>query len=64
MALAVRNRMLPIVAGGTGLWSFLHIEDAASAAFAALEGGAGIYNIADDEPALVRDWVMCHRIAL
>jgi nucleoside-diphosphate-sugar epimerase len=56
-AQAARKRMLPIVAGGTGLWSFLHIEDAASAALAALEGKAGIYNIADDEPALVRDWV-------
>jgi 2-alkyl-3-oxoalkanoate reductase len=54
---AVRKRMIPIVAGGTGLWSFLHIEDAASAALAALEGKAGIYNIADDEPALVRDWI-------
>jgi 2-alkyl-3-oxoalkanoate reductase len=57
MVQAVRKGMLPIVAGGTGLWSFLHIEDAASAALAALEGKAGIYNIADDEPALVRDWV-------
>ena len=57
MVQAVRKRMLPIVAGGTGLWSFLHIEDAASATLAALEGKAGIYNIADDEPALVRDWI-------
>lgn len=57
MTQAARKRKLPIVAGGTGLWSFLHIEDAASAALAALEGKAGIYNIAGDEPALVRDWI-------
>jgi 2-alkyl-3-oxoalkanoate reductase len=57
MAQAARKRMLPVVAGGTGVWSFLHIEDAASAALAALEEGAGIYNVADDEPALVRDWI-------
>lgn len=57
MEQAARKRKLPIVAGGTGLWSFLHIEDAASAALAALEGKAGIYNIAGDEPALVHDWI-------
>jgi len=57
IAQAARKRTLPIVAGGTGLWSFLHIEDAASAALAALEGKAGVYNIAGDEPALVRDWI-------
>ena len=57
IAEAVRRRMLPIVAGGTGLWSFLHIYDAASAALAALHCKAGIYNVADDEPALVRDWI-------
>ena len=57
MVQAVRKRMLPIVAGGTGVWSFLHVEDAAHAAVAALHGEAGIYNIADDEPALVRDWI-------
>ena len=57
MAQAARKRMLPIVAGGTGLWSFLHVQDAASAALAALAGRAGIYNIAGDEPAPVRDWI-------
>lgn len=57
MAQAVRKRMLPIVANGEGLWSFLHIDDAASAAVAALHCKAGIYNVADDEPALVRDWI-------
>lgn len=54
----VRRRRLPIVGGGAGIWSFLHIDDAASAAVAAAEGGPqGIYNIVDDEPAAVRDWL-------
>jgi nucleoside-diphosphate-sugar epimerase len=57
MAQAARKRMLPVVAAGTGWWSFLHVEDAASAALAALTRGAGVYNIADDEPAQVRDWI-------
>ncbi len=57
MAEAVVKRKLPIVGGGEGVWSFLHIEDAASAAVAALHCNGGIYNIADDRPALVRDWV-------
>lgn len=57
MAKAVAKRMLPIVGGGGGVWSFLHVEDAASAAVAALRCNGGIYNVADDHPALVRDWV-------
>jgi nucleoside-diphosphate-sugar epimerase len=57
IAEAVKKRMLPIVAGGSGLWSFLHVDDAASATLAALHGEPGIYNVADDEPALVRDWI-------
>ena len=52
-----RRRMLPILGDGGGVFSFLHVEDAASAAVAALIRGQGIYNIADDEPAAVRDWV-------
>jgi nucleoside-diphosphate-sugar epimerase len=57
MADAVRKRMLPIVGGGTGVWSFLHVEDAAVATVAALDAPAGIYNVVDDEPALTRDWI-------
>ena len=54
----VRKRQFPIVGGGTGIWSFIHIEDAATATVAAVEGGtAGIYNIADDEPAPVSEWL-------
>jgi nucleoside-diphosphate-sugar epimerase len=53
----IRKRQLPIVGGGTGVWSFIHIEDAAAATVAAVEGGpAGIYNVVDDEPAPVSEW--------
>jgi nucleoside-diphosphate-sugar epimerase len=53
----LRKRRLPIVGGGTGVWSFIHIEDAAAATVAAVEGGpAGIYNVVDDEPAPVSEW--------
>jgi nucleoside-diphosphate-sugar epimerase len=57
MAEAARRRMLPIVAGGTGVWSFIHVDDAAAATIAAIVAPGGVYNIADDEPALVRDWI-------
>ncbi len=50
----IRRRRLPIVGGGTGIWSFVHIDDAAAATVAAVERGEpGIYNIVDDEPAPV-----------
>ena len=52
-----RARMLPVVGGGGGIFSFLHVDDAASAAIAGLEHGSGIYNIADDDPAAGRDWI-------
>ncbi len=54
----VRKRKMPILGEGTGVWSFIHISDAASATVAAVERGApGIYNVTDDEPAPVRDWL-------
>jgi nucleoside-diphosphate-sugar epimerase len=52
-----RARMLPIVGSGAGIFSFLHVTDAAKAAIAALERGDGVYNITDDEPAAARDWI-------
>jgi nucleoside-diphosphate-sugar epimerase len=52
-----RARMLPIVGSGAGIFSFLHVDDAATAAIAALERGQGVYNITDDEPAAARDWI-------
>jgi nucleoside-diphosphate-sugar epimerase len=54
----VARRRLPIIGGGQGVWSFIQIDDAARATAAALSGGtSGAYNVVDDEPALVRDWV-------
>lgn len=54
----VKARKLPLVGGGTGVWSFCHIDDAASATAAALtHGAAGVYNIVDDEPAPVSEWL-------
>jgi nucleoside-diphosphate-sugar epimerase len=54
----VRKRRFPIVGDGGGIWSFVHLDDAATATALALERGApGIYNIVDDEPAPVREWL-------
>ena len=54
----IRKRKVPIIGDGAGIWSFLHIRDAAAATVAALERGApGIYNVVDDEPASVADWL-------
>jgi nucleoside-diphosphate-sugar epimerase len=53
-----RRRRFPIVGGGGGIWSFIHILDAARATIAAISRGApGIYNIVDDEPARVSTWL-------
>lgn len=52
-----RQRMLPIVGSGGGVFSFVHVDDAAYAAVVAVEQGDGVYNIVDDDPALVRDWI-------
>ena len=55
---AVRKRQFPIVGDGGGVMSFIHLDDAAAATVLALEGGRpGVYNITDDEPAPVRDWL-------
>jgi nucleoside-diphosphate-sugar epimerase len=54
----IRKRKFPVVGNGAGVWSFIHIEDAADATVAAVERGRrGVYNIVDDEPAAVRDWL-------
>lgn len=61
----VARRRLPIVGGGTGVWSFIHIEDAARATAAALTRGApGAYNVVDDEPARAADWIPAFADAL
>jgi nucleoside-diphosphate-sugar epimerase len=54
----VRRRLFPIVGDGAGVFSFIHLEDAAAATVLALEHGEpGIYNVVDDEPAPVREWL-------
>jgi 2-alkyl-3-oxoalkanoate reductase len=54
----VRKRRFPIVGGGTAVWSFVHIDDVATATLAAVENGpAGVYNVVDDEPARVSEWL-------
>jgi nucleoside-diphosphate-sugar epimerase len=54
----IRARKFPVVGKGAGVWSFIHVEDAADATVAAVERGeAGIYNIVDDEPAQVDEWL-------
>ena len=54
----LRKRKFPVVGRGTGVWSFIHIEDAAAATVAAVEHGTrGIYNVVDDEPAPVSEWL-------
>lgn len=54
----IRSRRIPLIGDGGGWWSFLHVEDAAAATLAIIErGAAGLYNIVDDEPAPVREWL-------
>src|SRR5215203_1112079 len=58
MAAPIRKRRFPIVGDGGGVWSHVHIEDAAAATAVAVERGRpGIYNIVDDDPAPVREWL-------
>lgn len=55
---AVRAGKFPVIGGGTGIWSFCEVTDAAAATAAAVTRGApGIYNIVDDEPAPAAEWV-------
>jgi nucleoside-diphosphate-sugar epimerase len=54
----VRRRMFPLVGGGTGYFSWVHLDDAASATVLAVEQHAqGVFNIVDDEPAPVSEWL-------
>ena len=58
LARLVRKRRFPIIGDGGGVTSWIHLDDAAAATVLALEhGGAGIYNIVDDEPAPAREWL-------
>ena len=65
IAKQVEKRMLPVIGPGTGTSSFIHVEDAASATVAALDRGApGIYNVTDDDPARVKEWLPVYAEAL
>lgn len=64
-AAEVRRRRFPIVGRGDGVFSFVHIDDAAAATVAACERGApGIYNVCDDDPAPIREWLPAYAIAI
>lgn len=65
IAAMVRKRAFPVVGGGTAVYSFIHIDDAAAATVAALDHGApGIYNVVDDDPAAVSEWLPEYAAAL
>lgn len=59
MVSQIRNRRVPLIGSGGGWWSFIHVEDAAAATVKALEHGrpGNIYNIVDDDPAPVSEWL-------
>jgi nucleoside-diphosphate-sugar epimerase len=60
----VRRRRAPIVGEGTGIFSLVHVDDAAAATIAAIDRGAGIYNICDDEPASQAEWLPAYAEAI
>jgi nucleoside-diphosphate-sugar epimerase len=65
MVRAVRKRQFPLVGDGGGMMSFIHLDDAAAATVLALEAdGPALYNITDDEPAPMRDWLPALAAAL
>jgi 2-alkyl-3-oxoalkanoate reductase len=54
----IRKRRFPIIGSGAGVWSWIHMDDVAGATVAAVERGApGVYNVVDDEPAPVSEWL-------
>jgi len=54
----VRKRQVPVIGGGTGVWSFIEVTDAAAATIAAVgQGAPGLYNVVDDDPAPVAEWL-------
>jgi 2-alkyl-3-oxoalkanoate reductase len=65
LAREVRRRRLPIVGGGQGIFSFIHVDDVAAATLAAIDRGSPtVYNIVDDDPAPQREWVPRYAEAL
>ena len=64
-AAEVRRRRFPIVGRGDGVFSFVHVDDAAEATVIACDrGAAGVYNVCDDDPAPLRDWLPVYAAAL
>jgi 2-alkyl-3-oxoalkanoate reductase len=54
----LRKRQVPVIGGGTGVWSFIEVTDAAAATIAAVgQGAPGLYNVVDDDPAPVAEWL-------
>jgi nucleoside-diphosphate-sugar epimerase len=54
----IRKRKFPLVGDSSGVWSFIHVADAAEATVAAVEHGSrGVYNVVDDDPAPVAEWL-------
>jgi len=53
----VRERQYPIIGSGQGVFSFVHVEDAAAATVAALEAEPGVYNVVDDDPSDMNIWL-------
>jgi 2-alkyl-3-oxoalkanoate reductase len=64
IAAQVRKRRFPVVGKGEGMSSYIHLHDAATATVAALERGRGIYNVVDDEPAPLHDWLPLYAEAI
>jgi nucleoside-diphosphate-sugar epimerase len=65
IAAEVRRRRFPVVGAGTGRSSFVHVADAAAATVCAVSGGApGVYNVTDDDPAELREWLPAYAAAI
>ena len=61
----VRRRRFPVIGSGDGVFSFIHVDDAASATVAALgHDGPAVFNVVDDEPAPMRDWLPAYAEAI
>jgi 2-alkyl-3-oxoalkanoate reductase len=56
-ATMVARRFLPLAGGGTGIFGFVHVDDAARATVAALDGPTGVFNVVDDVPAPASEWL-------
>jgi nucleoside-diphosphate-sugar epimerase len=53
----VRRHEYPVIGSGAGVYSFVHVEDAAAATVAALQCDPGVYNVVDDDPSELRVWL-------